>query len=94
MLLIHGKTVFNEKRFLLKTGSKIFQHLFSFNHWFLDFSATFLLSTDGFKIFQQLFCFQPLGCFNHWKTVFHKKCFLFTSGFKIFNNFFAFNRWV
>ena len=41
---IRWKTVFNEKPFLLKTGSKIF--------------SIFFLSTVGFKIFQKLFAFR------------------------------------
>ena len=65
--------------------------------------SNFFLSTAEFKIFQQLFCFQPLGLrffsnflsFNHWKTIFlEKRFFLSTAGFKIFQQLFSFNRWV
>ena len=69
----------NEIKFFLN-------NVFAFNCWFSDFSATFLLSTAGFKIFQQLFCFQPFSYFQ--------KLFCFQPLIlRFFSNFFTFNRW-
>ena len=58
---------------LSTAGFQIFLNLFTFNRWFQDssatfclqpfsnLSATFLLSTAGLKIFQQLFYLQPFS---------------------------------
>ena len=55
-----------------ENGFRFFSNFLTFNRWFKNFSATFLLSTvfifsetfllftAGFQIFQQLFNFQPL----------------------------------
>ena len=50
--------------------------------------SNFFLSTAEFKIFQQLFCFQPLGLrffsnflsFNHWKIIFLENILHSTAG--------------
>ena len=67
---------------------------------FSDFSATFLLSTAGLKIFQQLFCLQPpvftffsnFFAFNRWFND-SLATFLFSNVFRFFSNFFDFNHW-
>ena len=80
----------NEIYFLLN-------NVFTFNHWFSDFLATFLLSTVGFQIFQPLLCyviagfqiFQNFFTFNRWFF----SNFVLTTVFRYFSNFFAFNCW-
>ena len=67
---------------------------------FSDFSATFLLSTAGFQIFQQLFCWQPpvyrffrtFFTFNRWFKDF-SATFCWQAFSDISATFFSFNRW-
>ena len=98
-----------QQLFLLSTaGSKIVQQLFclqppvfrffsnffAFNHWFSDISATFLLSTAGWKIFSATFLlstvfrfFSNFFGFNHWFSYISATLLLSTSSFHFFSNF-------